>query len=70
MKLNETRGCESMLEFDIHQRLEALTNRLHRLVDEKEGNLRDPGVVAVSQEMDRLIVFIQRDRLVSYKSCR
>lgn len=52
-----------MLDHDIHQRLEALTNRLYRLVDEKNGNLVDPGVVAVSQEMDGLIVSIQRAQL-------
>lgn len=57
-----------MLETTIHQQLQALTDRLYRLVDEKNGNLRDPGVVAVSQEMDRLIVFIQRDRLGARKS--
>jgi hypothetical protein len=57
-----------MLDLDVHQRLEALTNKLHRLVDEKAGDLRDPGVVAVSQEMDRLIVYIQRDRLAVRKS--
>jgi hypothetical protein len=52
-----------MPDHDIHQRLEALTNRLYRLVDEKNGNLGDPGVIAVSQEMDGLIVSIQRAQL-------
>jgi hypothetical protein len=53
----------SLQESDVQQRLQTLTDRLHRLVNEKEGNLRDPGVVAVSQEMDRLIVTIQRSWL-------
>lgn len=52
-----------MPDQDIHQRLETLTNRLHRLVDEKNGDLVDPGVIAVSQEMDGLIVSIQRAQL-------
>ncbi|MFM9329628.1 Spo0E family sporulation regulatory protein-aspartic acid phosphatase [Paenibacillus mesotrionivorans] len=52
-----------MPDHDIHQRLEALTTRLYRLVDEKNGNLVDPGVIAVSQEMDGLIVSIQRAQL-------
>lgn len=52
-----------MKDMDINRRLEFLTDKLHRLVDEKKGNLLDPGVVAVSQELDRLIVSIQRNRL-------
>lgn len=52
-----------MKEIDIYQQLQALTEKLHLLVDQNKGNLLDPGVVAVSQEMDRLIVYIQRIRL-------
>lgn len=58
-----TRGCGGLQEVDIYHRLKVLTDKLHRLVDEKQGNLVDPGVLAVSQEMDRLIVHIQRSRL-------
>lgn len=57
-----------MQEADIYRRLEILTDKLHRIVDEKKGNLIDPGVIAVSQEMDRLIVTIQRSRLRLRKS--
>lgn len=57
-----------MQELDVYQRLQTLTDKLYRLVDEKKGNLRDPRVVEVSQEMDRLIVFIQRDWLSLRKS--
>lgn len=57
-----------MPEGSIHHQLQVLTDRLYRLVDEKQGNLADPGVVAVSQEMDQLIVFIQRNRLFARKS--
>jgi hypothetical protein len=56
-------GVRGLQELDIYQKLELLTHKLHRLVDEKKGNLRDPGVVAVSQEMDRLIVYIQRSQM-------
>lgn len=52
-----------MPDHDIHQRLEALTLHLYRLVDEKDGNLVDPGVIAVSQEMDGLILSIQLAQL-------
>lgn len=54
-----------MQETEVYQHLEKLTHKLHRLVDEKKGNLLDPCVVAVSQEMDRLIVFIQRNRMTA-----
>ena len=57
------RGCVGLQDMDINRRLEMLTDKLHRLVDEKKGNLIDPGVIAVSQEMDRLIVSIQRSRI-------
>lgn len=56
-----------MQDTEIYQRLEQLTLKLHRLIDEKKGNLKDPGVVAVSQEMDRLIVHIQRKRMTLQK---
>ncbi|WP_438446169.1 Spo0E family sporulation regulatory protein-aspartic acid phosphatase [Gorillibacterium sp. sgz5001074] len=52
-----------MQERDLYYKLELLTDKLHRIVDEKKGNLRDPGVLEVSQEMDRLIVSIQKSRL-------
>lgn len=54
-----------MPDHDILQRLEELTNRLYSLVDEKDGNLGDPVVIAVSQELDGLIVSIQRAQLLA-----
>jgi hypothetical protein len=57
------KDVDGLKEIDIYQQLQALTEKLHLLVDQSKGNLLDPGVVAVSQEMDRLIVYIQRIRL-------
>lgn len=37
-----------------------LKDRLLDLVEEKKGDLADPHVVAASQELDRIVVRIQR----------
>ncbi|MBB6633236.1 aspartyl-phosphate phosphatase Spo0E family protein [Cohnella thailandensis] len=48
-------------------RLEMLQNRLYDMANDL-GNLTDPEIVAVSEEADRLIVQLQKNRMNSCRS--
>lgn len=57
-----------MQEAYVQKQLQTLTDKLWRLVEQKRGDLADPVVLELSQEIDKLIVSIQRDRMPVCKS--
>ncbi|WP_018130381.1 aspartyl-phosphate phosphatase Spo0E family protein [Effusibacillus pohliae] len=51
-----------MNEATLEEKVETIRRRMIELA-EKKGNLADKSVVAISQQLDKYLVFLQRSRM-------